>query len=137
MSDDISARLRIQIRARANRRCEYCLLHEDDAWEPHQPDHIVARKHRGQTEPENLAWTCSVCNRRKGSDVGSIDEVTGKVVRLFHPRRDSWPRHFRLAGGRIVPRSSVGRVTEFLLQLNRPDRVQVREILYRKGLYPR
>jgi len=137
MSDDIPSRLRAQVRARAAGHCEYCLLHEDDAWEPHQPDHIVARKHRGASAEDNLAWTCSVCNRRKGSDLASIDEVTGKVVRLFHPRRDTWSRHFRLAGGRIVPRTNVGRVTEFLLQFNRPDRVQVREILHRKRLYPR
>ena len=32
---------------------------------------------------------------------------------------------------------AVGRVTEFLLQLNRPDRVRVRHLLSLKGLYPR
>jgi hypothetical protein len=56
---------------------------------------------------------------------------------LFHPRRDQWTRHFRLSRGKIVPRTAVGRVTAFLLQLNRPDRVQVRSILHDKGLYPR
>ena len=137
MNDALATVLRAEVRARARHRCEYCLLHEDDVWEPHQPDHIVARKHRGLTESANLAWTCSVYNRHKGSDVASIDEATGNIVRLFHPRRDIWTRHFRLVGGRIVPRTSVGRVTEFLLQFNRQDRVQVREILHGKGLYPR
>src|SRR5579864_5550639 len=124
MNNDVSPALRTSARIRASHRCEYCLLHEDDAWEPHEPDHIIARKHRGLTAADNLAWTCSICNRRKGSDIASIDEVSGKIVRLFHPRRDSWRRHFRLVGGRIVPRTSVGRVTVFLLQLNRPDRVR-------------
>jgi hypothetical protein len=36
-----------------------------------------------------------------------------------------------------MPLTLVGQVTEFLLQLNRPDRVRIRQILYRKGLYPR
>jgi hypothetical protein len=136
MSEEVSTFLRSVVQDRAHRRCEYCLLHEDDAWEAHQPDHIVARKHRGQTVLENLAWTCAVCNRHKGSDVASIDEVTGRVVRLFHPRKDNWTRHFRLNNGRIVSHTSVARVTEFLLQLNRPDRVRIRQILSGKGLYP-
>lgn len=136
MSADVPHTLRLLVQDRARCRCEYCLLHEDDAWEPHQPDHVVARKHRGLTVAENLAWTCAVCNRHKGSDVASIDETTGRVVRLFHPRRDKWNRHFRFDDGRIVPRTTVGRVTEFLLQLNRPDRLRIRQILSRKGLFP-
>jgi hypothetical protein len=137
MTEDVPAALRRRVRKRARGRCEYCLLHEEDAWEPHQPDHIVAVKHGGLTRDDNLAWTCALCNRSKGSDVASIDRETGRVVRLFHPRRDRWSRHFRLEGGRIVPRTSIGRVTEFLLRLNRPDRVRVRQTLAAKGLYPR
>ena len=33
--------------------------------------------------------------------------------------------------------AAVGQVAEFLLQLNRPDRLNVRQILYQSGLYPR
>jgi hypothetical protein len=137
MNEEIPILLRESIRIRAHRRCEYCLLHEEDSWETHQPDHIFARKHRGLTVAENLAWTCAVCNRQKGSDIASFDIGTERIVRLFHPRRERWTRHFRLSEGRISPRTAVGRVTEFLLQLNRPDRVRVRQILARKGLYPR
>lgn len=137
MRGDIPEALRAESQQRAHRRCEYCLLHEDDSWEPHQPDHVIARKHRGQTISENLAWTCAVCNRHKGSDLASIDEQTSRIVRLFQPRRDRWTRHFRLDGGRIFARTAIGRVTEFLLQMNRPDRVRNREILAEKGLYPR
>ena len=115
MSDEVAAPLRVLTQGRARLRCEYCLLHEEDAWEPHQPDHIIARKHRGVTTDDNLAWTCAVCNRHKGSDIASIDANTGRVVRLFHPRRDRWAHHFRLRQGRIVSRTAFGRVTEFLL----------------------
>ena len=137
MMDEIPTSLRTSVREWAGGCCEYCLLHEEDSWEPHQPDHIIARKHRGLTEGDNLAWTCALCNRHKGSDIASIDILTGRDVRLVHPRHDNWTRHFRNSRGRIVPRTAVGRVTEFLLQLNRPDRVRVRAILFRKGLYPR
>ena len=137
MNDEVSVVLRAVVRDRAHNRCEYCWLHEDDAWETHQPDHVISRNHRGETAAENLAWTCAICNRRKGSDIASIDDATGRVVRLFHPRRDRWTRHFRVKQGRMIPLTVVGTVTEFLLQLNRPDRVRVRQILHRKGLYPR
>jgi 5-methylcytosine-specific restriction endonuclease McrA len=137
MSQDIPAPLRTLARERARGRCEYCLLHEEDAWEPHQPDHIIALKHRGLTAEDNLAWTCALCNRHKGTDLASIDGETGRVVRLFHPRRDRWARHFRHDVGRIVPQTAGGRVTEFLLRLNRADRLRVRQTLAAKGLYPR
>ncbi len=109
MSEPVPAALRTLVRARARGRCEYCLLHEDDAWLPHEPDHIIAFKHRGRTEETNLAWTCLACNRRKGSDVASIDEPSGRVIRLYHPRRDRWSTHFRLAGAKIVGRTAIGR----------------------------
>ena len=47
MTEDVGDALRAQVRARAGVRCEYCLLHEEDALDQHQPDHIIARKHRG------------------------------------------------------------------------------------------
>lgn len=34
---------------RVNGCCEYCLIHEDDVLLPHEPDHIIATKHRGTT----------------------------------------------------------------------------------------
>jgi hypothetical protein len=131
----VSAALRTLVRNRAAGRCEYCLLHEKDAWVPHEPDHIVATKHRGRTDEANLAWTCMVCNRHKGTDVASVEE--DRVVRLFHPRRDQWARHFRLQGARIQGRTAVGRVTVQLLQFNRPDRVRLRRLLIAAGCYPR
>src|SRR5205807_2542238 len=118
MSARIPAALRRQVRARTRGRCEYCLIHEDDMLVPHEVDHVVARKHRGQTAEANLAWTCFICNSFKGSDLTSIDPETGRVILLFNPRKDSWSRHFRLQGARIVPLTANGRVTEYLLQFN-------------------
>ncbi len=88
MSEAVPAALRARVRERAGGRCEYCLLHEEDSWAPHEPDHAIASKHRGRTESSNLVWTCFFCNRHKGSDLASIDEATDRIVRLFNPRRD-------------------------------------------------
>jgi uncharacterized Zn-finger protein len=47
---------------------------------------IIAEKHRGTTEAENLALACPYCNRAKGTDLGSIDPETGKLTPFFNPR---------------------------------------------------
>lgn len=136
MSEYVPAAIRRLVRERAQGRCEYCLIHEDDALLPHEPDHIVAAKHSGTTSEDNLAWTCFVCNRAKGSDLSSIDAESGQLVRLFRPRDDRWIDHFRLNGaGRIVPLTDVGRVTESLLKLNRPEHVELRKMLSFTGRY--
>jgi hypothetical protein len=137
MSERVPTALRNVAQARAGSRCEYCLVHEDDAVFPHQPDHIIACKHRGPTQEDNLAWACYLCNLLKGSDIASVDIETGQVVRLFPPRVDTWADHFRLDSGRIVPLTAIGRVTEYLLQFNQPQSVQERQLLSEAGRYPR
>ena len=125
--------MREEVRARAGRRCEYCLEPEDLAFAPHQIDHVIAEKHGGGTALENLALCCAICNRRKGSDLSTLDPVSGELRALYHPRQDRWVDHFELDGGEIIARSSTGRVTVKLLRLNRPDRIKEREALVRSG----
>jgi hypothetical protein len=136
MSERVPAALRRLVQQRAGGQCEYCLLAEDDAMLPHEPDHIIACKHRGPTDESNLAWSCFVCNSHKGSDIASIDIETGQVVRLYNPRIDSWSTHFRLEGARLTPLTPVGRVTEYLLQFNQPDYIELRQLLIQAGRYP-
>ena len=138
MSEYIPAAIRRSVRDRANKTCEYCLIHENDALLPHEPDHIIASKHRGATNESNLAWTCFTCNRSESSDLGSIDIESNKLVRLFHPRHDRWEDHFQLhRDGRILPLTDIGRVTEFLLKLNRAEHVEIRRILGRSKRNPK
>jgi len=125
----ILASLRREVRERAGERCEYCLLAESQAFFPHEPDHLIALKHGGRTISANLALACFDCNRFKASDIGSIDSVTGELVALFNPRAQRWSEHFLLNGGQIIPLTAVGRVTERLLRLNLPNRVEIRERL--------
>ncbi len=136
MSEYISVALRGTVRERAGFLCEYCLLPESEAFFPFEPDHIIALKHEGLTETANLASSCFECNRLKGTDVASVDPETGSIVRLFHPRRDRWSDHFELREGLIVPKTDVGRVTEHLLQLNRPKVLSIRQLLLSQGRHP-
>jgi hypothetical protein len=137
MSDQIPSALLDLVQSRSRHRCEYCLLHESDAKLGHEVDHIIARKHRGQTVESNLAWACFACNHHKGSDIASIDIENGQLVPLFNPRTDVWTAHFRLEGARVIPLTAEGRVTEYLLQFNQPKRLRIRKLLLTAGRYPR
>lgn len=68
--------------------------------------------------------------------VASIDPVTGQLDPLFNPRSQTWSDHFKLAGGRVIALTDIGRVTERLLKLNLPERIDVRETLAETGRYP-
>jgi HNH endonuclease len=132
---DAARRLVIE---RARRRCEYCLVHEDSAGFPHQIDHIISRKHGGSSGIGNLAYACVLCNRYKGTDIASRD-LSGRTIRFFDPRQDSWDEHFELHGPVIQPLTAVGEVTARMLRLNAAERVIERRLMqalgqYRKGL---
>ena len=137
MPTEIKHQVRAEVARRANHRCEYCLIHEEDVGFAHQVDHIVSRKHGGSSGADNLALACVLCNRHKGSDLASISVSTGEVVRLFHPRRDRWADHFRIAGELIEPITEVGGVTLQLLRLNTAERSCERRLLQALGSYPR
>jgi hypothetical protein len=109
------------VRERAGGRCEYCLMPQFVFPLPFQIDHIVAEKHGGETVPTNLALACPHCNLYKGPNIAGRDPDSGQVVRLFHPRSDSWTEHFQFEGPRIVGRTPVGRVTVQVLALNAED----------------
>lgn len=129
-------RTRILVYERAQGRCEYCLLHDDDTGGTHEVDHIYAEKHGGTDDPINLGFSCAHCNRHKGSDIASLDPETGERVFLFHPRVDSWTDHFQLEGGVIIGRTPQGRATTRLLDMNNPRRVAQRVQLIALQRYP-
>src|SRR5690242_18805158 len=96
----ISAELRQVVADRAKQFCEYCLIAEADTFYGCEVDHIISLKHGGSTEPDNLAYACALCNRAKGSDVGSIansgdftrSSIRGRIVGrplLFRRSNDS------------------------------------------------
>ena len=134
MARDIDESARLLVIERARRRCEYCLVHEDNAGFPHQIDHIISRKHGGSSGIGNLAYACILCNRYKGADIASIDH-SGRPIRLFDPRRDSWDEHFKLDGPIIQPLTPVGEVTARMLRLNAAERVIERRLFQALGSY--
>jgi hypothetical protein len=132
----ISDMLRREVADRAHGRCEYCRLHEDDAYFTHEIDHIYAEKHGGATVEDNLCLACADCNRYKGSDLSSLDPETGAIEPLFHPRHDHWAEHFRLLDtGVIEPLTASGRVTVRLLKFNRIDLIAERARMILLGRY--
>jgi 5-methylcytosine-specific restriction endonuclease McrA len=132
----IPASLRTAVHERAAGRCEYCRVPEAGAFFAHQPDHIIATQHRGQTELANLALACVQCNRFKGPNIASVDPETNRIVPLFNPRTDSWSEHFRTESGRVVPLTPVARATAALLNFDDPDRQEARRKLSQAGQYP-
>lgn len=130
----ISTELRKRVFQRAKGACEYCLVLEQFSLSSFAIDHIIAEKHGGQTQSENLALSCPSCNLYKGSDIASIDPETGSLARFYNPRRDEWAEHFLLTGGTLIPLSAIGRVTTRILRLNRVERVEERRLLSDIGL---
>ena len=132
----VSVALRREVTERAHGRCEYCRFPSDASLLSFEIEHIIAEKHGGATNLENLALSCPFCNRAKGSDLGSIDPETGELTPFFNPRTQIWFDHFRLDGPLIVPRTAAGRVTVNIFQLNHPDRLLERGQLIRIDRYP-
>jgi hypothetical protein len=136
MTLSISPALREQIYIRAQKKCEYCLINRDVSAFSHEVDHIIARKHRGLTNADNLALSCFACNRHKGSDLASFDPLTNELTLLFNPRTQIWDEHFQLAEGYIIGKTAIGRTTVFLFNMNTADQVYKRQVLIAQDLYP-
>lgn len=136
MSFYVPETLRLLVSQRAKLACEYCLLHQDDAFHSFHIDHIISLKHGGQTAQENLAFACPFCNRNKGSDVGSYLFSKERFVRFYHPRNDRWNAHFYLERGGIYPKTEIGEATVKILHFNAPDFIVDRRLLIQAGRYP-
>src|SRR5438034_166346 len=126
--------LRQLVRNRAGDTCEYCHLQQRFDILPFQIDHVIASKHRGQTTADNLALSCYNDNVHKGPNIAGIDLATGEVTRLFHPRRDNWDEHFSWDGPELVGRTAIGRTTIDVLNINLPERLELRRLLIQAGL---
>ena len=118
MSVHVPNRFRRAVLDRANRRCEYCLIPQRYREEALQFDHVRPLKMNGRTILSNLALACRRCNEAKGPNIAAFDPVDDRPALLFSPRSDEWADHFEFRRGLLVPRTSVGRATIELLDLN-------------------
>ncbi len=136
MSRNIPETIRKAVAERSGNRCEYCRRLEGDSFIKFQVDHIISRKHRGQTILENLAYACAICNGNKGSDIGTILTETNVFVRLFNPRKDDWFDHFEVTEGLIYSKTDIGEATILVLNFNEVNRILERLDLIEAGLFP-
>jgi hypothetical protein len=74
--------------------------------------------------------------RQKGPNIAGLDPNTGRLTRLFNPRRQRWSAHFAWDGPLLVGKTAVGRTTLYVLNMNHPDRVELRRLLIAAGLFP-
>jgi hypothetical protein len=131
----VSRETRELVRSRAGFRCEYCRKPDAVGNYPPHVDHIIAVKHGGSSDLDNLAWACFQCNTAKSSDIASYDRETLAIVPLYNPRTQSWEDHFEMMGAVIAGRTPVGRATIQALLLNEPEPVEVRARLMSAGLW--
>jgi len=118
---------RHHVRRRADNRCEYCGLRQDESpLAALHIEHILPKKHGGTDDLENLALACIDCNLHKGSNVAGYDPETGRLTELFSPRHHRWNDHFNWRGASIVGTTAIGRTTVEVLRLNAEERVQLR-----------
>jgi hypothetical protein len=130
--------LRQQIIHVANGRCEYCLTPQEMTLATFHLDHIIPKSAGGPTTFENLCLSCPLCNQFKQGVRRARDTDTGRLVRLFNPRRDQWRTHFRWSddGTQIIGLTARGRVTVAVLHLNNPIALQARGFWVASGLHP-
>jgi HNH endonuclease len=120
---------------RAGDACEYCHMPQALDPAPFEIDHIISKQHRGPTTLANLALSCYFCNSHKGPNIAGLDPETGKLTKLFNPRRQKWNRHFRWEGPLLVGRTPIGRVTIAVLAINDPYRLAFRKALVEEGRF--
>jgi hypothetical protein len=105
---------------------------------PLEIDHIIPEAAGGLTVEANLWVACAWCNLVKGNKTHFRDPVTGRLVRLFNPRMQSWKRHFAWSadGAEIIGRTAYGRATVVALDLNNALLVEARRSWVAAGWHP-
>ena len=132
------------VRKRADGRCEYCGIPEEEfaAATSFVVEHIRPKSHFRNNDPlrdapQNLAWSCPKCNLHKATKTQATDPETGQMCALFNPRGDQWEDHFdALPGGRIEGQTPKGHATREALKFNEPDRVLGRSLLAQLKRWP-
>lgn len=132
----MNSQLESLIWRRAQSACEYCQMPQEYDDLPFQIDHIIARKHKGATTAQNLALACFLCNNHKGPNIAGRDSITGRIVRLFHPRRHKWQEHLAWDGAQLTGLTAIGRATIAVLEINLPHRIALRQDLIEEKLFP-
>jgi hypothetical protein len=73
---------------------------------------------------------------KEGANLSGKDPLAENIARLFDPRRQSWKRHFEWYGAVLVGRTQIGRATISVLDINDPERVELRQALIEESEWP-
>ena len=98
----------------------------------------IPRSQGGATSLDNLALACQGCNNHKYNKTQSDNPVTNQPAELFHPRQQLWQDHFTWDERfeLVIGLTAIGRATVETLQLNRPELLNLRKLLYAAGQHP-
>ena len=135
----VDQQTRAKVERRAEGRCEYCQAPSWLTGIRFHIEHIKPQRLGGSDSLTNLALACPSCNIHKLVKTKGVDPDSGKVVRLYHPRRDSWQEHFTWSRDckNIKGKSAIGRATVVALCMNdKPPRAEVRALWKASGYLP-
>jgi hypothetical protein len=82
-----------------------------------------------------LALACFECNRYKGTDIASYDDLTGNLTPFFNPRTQIWTEHFQMQNAEIIGLTPEARVIAKILQLNTEERIEQRQTLIELAVF--
>jgi hypothetical protein len=127
----ISLSLRRTLRAEfPESHCAYCHSPEKLLGMALEVDHIIPEVGGGKTELANVCLCCRTCNSYKGGRIYARDPLTGSQVRIFHPRRQQWRRHFAWSadGVLLIGLTASGRATIEAFQMNNQLIAHLRQV---------
>ncbi len=116
----ISKDLDALIRRQAKNRCGYCLNPQELLPFKLEIEHLYPQALGGKSVEANLWLACRECNAHKAIKTKAIDNLTGKTVKLFNPRKQNWREHFEFSQdfSTIIGKTACGRATVDALQMN-------------------
>jgi hypothetical protein len=126
------------IRREAKNRCGYCLNPQELLPYKLEIEHIFPKSLGGKSTEENLWLACRECNAHKAAKTKAIDNLTGKTVKLFNPRKQKWREHlgFSEDNSQIIGKTPCGRATVESLQINNFYQTTARSIWVEMNKFP-
>lgn len=82
----VSLSIRRAVTQRANHCCEYCKSQDKYSPNSFTIDHIFPENLNGDSDIENLAYACFLCNRLKSNKVSAFDQNSNLWSTVFNPR---------------------------------------------------
>jgi hypothetical protein len=111
------------VRRRFDGQCGYCGVHEEDIGARLTIDHYQPRSQNGSHDLENLVYCCHACNEFKGEFWS--EETEQRPLHALYDKRES--HYVERVDHVLVALTPRGEIHINLLQLNRPERIAMRQ----------